>query len=141
LLLVLAAIANAFLKWRNLRNAGQNLQEGWSLADKKLSLFALIASHLQLTFGLVLYFVSPKVQVAFQNFGGAMKDANLRYFAVEHLSLMIIGIVLITIGYSKGKRSTDTVQALKNVWLWYGIGLILILSRVPFPGMYGTGWF
>ena len=140
LLLVAAAIANALLKWQNLKHQNPEAQ-GWAKSDKLISLFALISAHVQLLLGLMLYFLSPQVQLALNNFGGAMKEPQLRYFSLEHPLVMILGLVAITLGYAKAKRQADPILALKNVWLWYGIGLVLILSRVPWPGQFGTGWF
>ena len=50
--------------------------------------------HLQLLIGLALYAVySPIVQGAFNDFGAAMKDSAIRYWAVEHILIMVIAIV------------------------------------------------
>ncbi|MBK7390794.1 MAG: hypothetical protein IPI23_17485 [Bacteroidetes bacterium] len=45
--------------------------------DKKLVLFTLIFSHVQLLIGFVLYMVSPIVQSALADMGSAMKDKML----------------------------------------------------------------
>ena len=98
--------------------------------DKKLALFTLILSHVQMTFGLVLYFVSPVVKAAYSS-GELMSDATNRFYAVEHIAMMLIAVILITIGYSKAKRSDDHAVKFKNLSLFYTLGLILILSRIP----------
>lgn len=133
LLLLLAAIGNAFMKWRG----GKTEFTG---GDKKLALFALISVHLQLVIGLALYFMGPYFAALTVDAGAVMKNSGLRFFAVEHISVMIIGIILITIGYSKAKRTEDINKRFKTTFIFYLIGLILILARVPWPGMYGTGW-
>jgi len=63
--------------------------------------------------------------------GATMKDKNLRFWTVEHTSTMVLGIILITIGYSKAKRLSDAVAKHKSLAIFYGIGLLLILSRIP----------
>lgn len=132
LLLLIAAIANAFSKRNNAE---------FGAGDKKIALFALIASHIQLLFGLVLYFISPRGIGAFQ-IEGFMKDSFLRFHAIEHVLVMILGIVLITVGFSRSKRATEASAKFKAIWLFYGIGLLLILSRIPWPFQaYGAGWF
>lgn len=125
LLLIVATIVNALIK----TSKKADFKEG----DRKLGLFALIATHLQLIVGLVLYFVSPKGASAIGEvgMGEIMKTAELRYFVVEHLSIMIIAIALITVGYSKAKRATESGARFKAQYLFYGIGLILMLSRIP----------
>lgn len=95
--------------------------------DKKLGLFGLIFTHIQLLLGLILYFVSPMVQ----GFGVAMKDSTLRLYALEHPLINIIAIVLITIGWSKHKKTTDSKAKFKKFAIFYTLGLILILSRIP----------
>jgi len=96
-------------------------------SDRKLALFALIFTHIQLVLGLILYFVSPLVQ----SFAVAMKVSELRLYALEHPLINIIGIVLITIGWSKHKRVADSNKKFKFFAIFYTLGLILILSRIP----------
>lgn len=97
--------------------------------SRKLALFGLIFTHLQFVFGLILYFISP---LGLSNLSGAtMKIAEQRLYALEHPLMMLIAIVLITIGYAKAKRATVDGQKFKLIAWFYGIGLLLILSRVP----------
>jgi NADH:ubiquinone oxidoreductase subunit 2 (subunit N) len=96
---------------------------------RKIALIGLISAHLQLIIGLILYFVSP---VGVRNFSGeTMKDAVSRLYAVEHPLTMLIAIILITIGYSQAKRLQDSNQRYKKILIFYIIGLILILVRIP----------
>ncbi len=99
--------------------------------DNKLSLFSLIGVHTQFLIGLILYFVSPVVAAGLEDVGATMKDANLRFWTVEHISIMIVGIILITVGRSLGKKApTDTAKFAKQR-NFFIIGFILIMSRVP----------
>lgn len=96
---------------------------------RKVSLAGFIASHLQLLIGLVLYAVSP---VGLTNFSGeAMGDSISRLYILEHPLTMIIAIVLISVGYIKAKKPDDDVRRYKTVILFYTLGLILILLRIP----------
>lgn len=103
---------------------------------RKFSLVGLIAAHIQLLIGLVLYVISP---LGISNFSGeAMGDAMSRLYMLEHPLTMIIGIVLITIGYSKAKSGEDDGGRYKKILIFYGLGLFLILLRIPWsawPGM------
>lgn len=102
--------------------------------DRKVALMGLIASHLQLLLGLILYFVSP---LGLSNLSGAtMKDSVSRLYALEHPLINIIAIVLITIGYSRAKRLKIDRKRFRSVFVMYGLGLILILSRIPW-----RAWF
>lgn len=95
--------------------------------DRKIALFGLIATHIQLVVGLILYFVSPLGSAVF----GQMKDAALRLTSLEHPITNIIAIVLITIGWSKHKKGETNTAKFKSIAVFYGIGLVLILSRIP----------
>lgn len=97
--------------------------------NRKVALIGLIAAHIQLVIGLVLYFVSPN---GLSNFsGGNMKDSGARLLMLEHPLTMIIAIVLITIGYSRAKKLTDSNARYKKILIFFTLGLILILSRIP----------
>lgn len=128
LILIIIAIVNAATK--------MNGQRDFTDKDKRWNLLALIGVHIQLVLGLVLYVMSPKVSFV----SGMMKDAQLRFFTVEHIAMMLIGIILITIGYSRSKRQTEAGPKFKTTFWFYLIGLVLILSRIPWPGTYGAGW-
>lgn len=130
LLLLILAVGIAFRKLRSGREFNDN--------DRRIALFGLIFTHLQLVIGLVLYFISPKVQFV----AGVMADKVLRFYTVEHISVMLIAIALITMGYSKAKRREKADGKFKAIATYYGIGLLLILISIPWPfrGL-GAGWF
>lgn len=99
-------------------------------SDKWLALSVLILAHLQLVVGLILYFVSPLVQAAFDS-GALMSDASYRFYAVEHITVMVLAIILITVGYSKAKRKAEAPAKFQNLAIFYLLGLVLILLRIP----------
>jgi hypothetical protein len=129
LLLIVITITLAIVKW-----VGK--KPFWD-EHKKWALFTLIVSHLQLVLGLILYYTSPKVIFDM----AAMKDSVARFFLVEHISGMILGIILITIGYSKAKRQLPENSS-KTIAVYFGIALVIILALIPWPGSdYGSAWF
>lgn len=95
--------------------------------DRKISLFGLIAAHIQLLVGLILYFVSPLGHALL----GEMKDAAVRLTSLEHPLINIIALVLITIGWSKHKKQTESNAKFKSILVFFGLGLLLVLSRIP----------
>jgi len=99
--------------------------------DLRIGLFTLIVSHIQLLIGLAWYFMSPWYKALKANGGEVMADKGSRLLAVEHPIMMILAIVLITIGWSKHKKKTEDVAKFKTFVIFYGIGLVLILSRIP----------
>ena len=98
----------------------------------RISLFALIVSHIQLLIGLLLYFTSPRFEIWSElGMGGVMKDAVQRLYLVEHPLINIIAVALITIGYSKHKKKLTSAPKFKTITIFYLIALVLFLSRIP----------
>ncbi|WP_339625609.1 hypothetical protein [uncultured Maribacter sp.] len=124
LAVLILAVANAItgLMSKRIFNMGKDL---------RLSLFALILCHIQLLVGLLLYFVSPSGLSAIQEFGMGGLTSAARLLAVEHLFINILAIVLITIGWSRHKKFVEGDKKFKSIAIFYGIGLVLILSRIP----------
>ena len=124
LLVLILAILNAI--------AGKIKGKDFESKDLRLSLFGLIFSHIQLLIGLILYFVSPWFkQWSNLGMGGVMKDSQTRLFLVEHPITNILAIVLITMGWSLHKRQSDPGKKFLRIAIFYGLGLLLLLSRIP----------
>lgn len=104
--------------------------------DLRISLFALIFTHIQLLIGLILYFVSANGLSAIQALGMGGLNSAARLLAVEHPFVNILAVVLITIGWSKHKKKEDSNQKFKTITIFYGLGLLFILSRIPW-----SQWF
>ena len=130
LALLLVAIVNALMKWRS----GKTYTDG----DRKITLFTMIGAHVQLILGLILYFISPAVQFN----SATMSDKVLRFYSVEHLTIMILAIAVITIGYSQAKKKLEAAQKFRSTCTYYLIALLLILAGIPWPFRFpGAGWF
>jgi hypothetical protein len=124
LLVLIIASINAIMK--SLRG------KEYEAKDFRISLFTLIISHIQLLIGLLLYFVSPRLELFSElGMGGVMKDAVHRLYLVEHPLINIIAVALITIGYSKHKKKLTSKYKLKTIAIFYTIALVLFLSRIP----------
>lgn len=94
--------------------------------DKKIGLYALGAIHTQALIGLLVYFVSPLGLAGF-----SMSDSALRLTSMEHPLINVLGIVVMTVGWVKHKKRSSSESKFKTVAIYYGIGFVLILSRVP----------
>ena len=114
LILVLISIFQAF-------TAGN---KPYTAANKKINLFTLISAHIQLLVGLVLYFISPMVDFS------QMSNPINRYWNVEHISMMILAIVLITVGYSKSKKAIDDKAKHKAIYVYYTIAVVVVLLAI-----------
>jgi len=98
--------------------------------DRKIAMIAFIFSHVQLLVGLILYFVSP-VGFSLLKAGGAMSDPAARLTALEHPLINILAIVIISVGYIRAKKMTASRARFRSIYMMYAIGLVLILSRIP----------
>lgn len=134
LVLLVIAFVNAVLGWFG--------KKVYSTNDNKLSMISMVFCHIQLLIGIVLYFMSPIVDIGLSDMGSAMQDPQVRFFTMEHGLMMIVAIALITIGrISSKKQSTDNGK-FKRVAIFYGLGLLIIFAMIPWPFLkdFGT-WF
>lgn len=125
LLIVFVATLNAL--------AGVFSKRDYTARDLRISLFALIVSHIQLLIGLILYFVSPlgTKNISSLGMGEVMKNSEFRLYAVEHPLIMIIAIILLTIGYSRHKKKLESKKKFNTLAIYYTIACVLMLSRIP----------
>lgn len=120
LILLLLAIINA----AGGKNRGEYVKK-----DKLINLFTMISLHTQLLIGIVLMFVSGKVNFA----SGWMKNEMFRFFGMEHILGMVIAIVIITIGRKKAESITAPNAKHAKIFTWYLLGLFFILASIPWP--------
>jgi membrane protein CcdC involved in cytochrome C biogenesis len=113
---------------------GMNQKRAVNAGDKKIDLFLMIAAHTTLVLGLVQWFVGDFGLNLIQRAGmkAVMANGALRFWAIEHITGMIIAIVLITIGRGKVKRAVD-YTAHKKAFTFFLLALIIILASVPWP--------
>lgn len=117
LIMLIVATVNAII--------GLTSKKEFTDKDLRISLFALIVTHIQLVLGLLWYVV-----------GGwhkniDMANASVRLITVEHPLMMVLGIVLITVGWSRHKKQTTDTGKFKTISIFYGIALLFFLSRIP----------
>ncbi len=130
----LLAIGSALLGWQR--------KKTWTAVDSQFGLIFTIGMDVQLLLGLLLYFVlSPITQHAFANFAQVMRNANDRFFAVEHISIMVIAVVLAHVGRARSKKATTDVGKHKTAAIFFILALVAVLAGIPwqrplFPTMF-----
>ena len=137
LILALLAIVKAFM--------GMQKKSAFTNSDNKIGLMLISFMDIQLIIGLVLYVFGPLGFKNIQNMGReVMKNPYTRFFAMEHLVGMLIAIVVFHVGRSKSKKAIDDASKHKKAFIFYLIGLLIILASIPWPfkaGFEGIGWF
>jgi len=129
LLMIVVASMNALFKFFS--------NKEFHAIDFRISLFTLIVMHIQLLIGLVLYFTSPFGFKNISDNGMGGLDTFSRLLAVEHPFVGILAVALITIGYSKHKKKLTSKPKFKMLAIFYTLGLILVLSRIPWSNWMG----
>jgi len=103
----------------------------WTKRDERAGLIFTSSLNLQLVIGLILYVVSPLTVSAVRNMGAAMGDDELRFFAVEHLSLMLLAVVIAQLGYSLAKRAPDDAVKFRRSAVAYSLAALFIAFATP----------
>jgi hypothetical protein len=97
----------------------------------KLLLVTLILAHIQLLVGFYLLFPFPELEMSV-----IMKDSILRFKFIEHPSIMVLAVALITIAKIKSKKIEDVVKANKTIFSYFLVALVLIALRTPWDKIF-----
>lgn len=127
LILIVIAIFKAF--------TGMNTSKPYDRSDRKTALFLMIAAHTTLLIGLYQWIMGPwgLRNIRALGMGEIMKNGVYRFWAIEHLTGMIIAIILITIGRRVVKQNiSDRAKHKRSFWLFL-IAFFIILLSVPWP--------
>ena len=115
ILLLLAAFITAL--------SGFTGKKAFTEGNRKLAVFALISSHIQLVMGLLLYFMNDWYKM------DSSVPSN-RYWKMEHIAMMAIAVILITVGNAKSKKAVDEVAKHKNIFVFFGFALLIITVAI-----------
>lgn len=109
-------------------------------SEQRAGLIFTSALNAQFVIGLILYVISPLVQGALRNMSGAMQNDQLRFFAVEHITIMILAVAAAQMGYSFAKRAKTDRAKFMRASIGYVLSALLIIFAIPwwrplFPGL------
>jgi hypothetical protein len=118
----------------------------WIRSDARTGSILVIFADLMFLVGLALWYFGTKGYKMIEAFGmsGVMKNAVTRFFAIEHITMMLIAIILIHIGKVQAKKPISDKAKHKRTVIFYLIALIIILVSIPWPFREvgaGSGWF
>jgi heme A synthase len=110
-------------------------REGSGRSDR-WGLVLMIALDVQLLLGVLLYVaLSPFTAEAMRDFGAAMKNPGLRFFAVEHVTLMLGAVVLAHVGRVMARKAKTADARRMRLLMCFGLATLLMLLAIPWPGM------
>lgn len=116
-------------------------------SDARTGLLLMIFTDVMLLIGLVLWYFGPRGYAMIKNAGSmsnVMQDATTRFYGVEHLTGMLIAIILIHIGKAQSKKHISDNAKHRRTVLYYVLALVIMLFTIPWPfreiGI-GRGWF
>jgi hypothetical protein len=114
--------------------SGMTGNKAFTNGDKKTGLFLMISAHIMLLIGLYQWFVRMGLPIIQANgMKAVMQNPVLRFWAVEHMVGMLIGIILITIGRGSAKKNISDVEKHKRSFWFYLVAFIIIVASVPWP--------
>jgi hypothetical protein len=113
--------------------AGRVGNRRWTRTDDHSATWFTAALDLQMTVGLIIYFFSPLTWAALRDVGSAMRDATLRFYAIEHAVGMIVAVVLAHIGQRRIRKATVDARRHTAAAIFFTIALIIILASIPWP--------
>ncbi len=104
-------------------------------ADRWALVFMIIMD-IQLLFGLALYLaLSPTTAAIFGDFGAAMRDPVARFWAVEHVSIMLLAVVMAHIGRVLARKARTPEARRKRMLICFSLSVLLMIAGIPWPGM------
>ncbi|SMC89573.1 hypothetical protein [Pedobacter africanus] len=110
---------------------GKFRKQDFSAFDNTLMLIAVKILQVQFCIGVILYFISPIVRYFLNNFKTGVHLREIRFFGMEHITMMTIAVFIISIASEKVSKTQDARQKYRIMALWFTIGLIVILSSIP----------
>lgn len=106
-------------------------EKPFSRLDNSIRHWTATIIHIQLLLGIWIYLISPIVSYFLSNFPESVHNREPRFFGMEHSIVMLTAVIVITIGSAKTKRKQSDNQKFKTMAIWFTLGLLLILSSIP----------
>src|SRR4051812_11795551 len=128
-----ALIAGVAATISALRDTTQS--KGPTRADR-WGLILMATLDTQMLLGLLMYFaVSPLMAAVRENFAVAMKDPVSRFWAVEHITTMMLAVVITHVGRVLARKSTTPEAKRMKLFVSFAVATALMLLATPWPGL------
>jgi hypothetical protein len=105
----------------------------WLPLDERLHTALVAVVDLQFLVGLLLYGASPFARAFISGLGETLGNRELRFFGLEHVTMMLAAVAFVHIGRARSKAVTDERLRFRRVFGWTLAALIVVLSSIPWP--------
>lgn len=115
LILLVLAVVQALAGWFG--------KKSYTESNRKINVFTLISTHIQVVFGLLLYFMNDWYKA----------DSSVaigRYWKMEHIGMMILAVVLITIGNARSKKIEKAEGKHRVIAIYFGLALVVVAAAI-----------
>ena len=113
---------------------GRSAGRAWSNSDQRLMRVFISSLDVQGVLGLLLYFVlSPIVPKTLSEFKAAMHVSALRFFAIEHITMMLLALIAAHVTAVLAKKASSSRARQARVAWGVALTLLLMLSAIPWP--------
>lgn len=110
---------------------GKRSNKNFAQSDFYFLIFCTIIYDIQLVLGWLLYLQSPIVKSFWSDFAVGIKHRQIRFFGMEHVTMMSLGIFLVNIYTVLTFKKRYSQQNFKYLWKRYLWIYFIILSSIP----------
>lgn len=125
-LVVLAAVWALVRAW-----SGWLGKRPWGQADRQAGMLFGISLDIQFLGGLILAFLSPLLQAAYQDLGSMAMQAPFRFFLIEHMPVMLAAVLLAHLGALLSRKGADDAAKHRRAAIWFTLTALLIVVAIP----------
>ncbi|MFN2114345.1 MAG: hypothetical protein ACK2T6_01445 [Anaerolineae bacterium] len=101
----------------------------WAPADARYGRWFATSMDVQALLGLVLYFTADWFRHAFD----MSEPVPTRFFATEHVIVMLVALVVVHLGVVVMRRTASDVCKFRRSTILFGLALLAILAATPWP--------
>lgn len=106
----------------------------WTPIDERAHAALVGLTDLQFLLGVVLYvWLSPMTTAFFADARAGMKVSALRFFALEHVTLMLVAVALLHVGRTRSKKAPDAKLRHRRAWSFTLASLVFMFAAIPWP--------
>ena len=125
---IIAGVGATLAALRNTARTDDSVADRWGL-------FMMMALDIQMLVGLILYLaLSPFTAQAMQDFGAAMRTPQLRFWAVEHITMMFAAVILAHVGRVLARKARTPAAKRMRLIVCFGLSTLLMIAGTPWPG-------